>query len=53
MMTMMTGTHLDPGHGAGGDHSEAVHEDGEQQEADLDTRISVNNEDQCYNEDQL
>ena len=32
-------THLDPGHGAGGDDGEAVHQDGEQQEADLDTRI--------------
>lgn len=44
---MMTGTHLDPGHGAGGDDGEAVHEDGEQQEADLDTGIRVCNEDQA------
>ena len=30
----MTGTHFDPGHGAGGDDGQAVHEDGEKQEAD-------------------
>ena len=36
---IMTVTHLDPGHGAGGDDGEAVHQDGEQQEADLDTKM--------------
>ena len=41
------GTHLDSSHGAGGDDGEAVHEDGEQQEADLNTRIGDDKIEDC------